>query len=361
MKVLMTADTVGGVWRYAIDLASSLSARGTTVALCTMGAPLSASQKGEADAVRGLSVHESTWRLEWMDDPWDDVARAGKWLLEVARRTRPDVVHLNGYAHAALPWRAPALVVAHSCVASWWRAVHGEAAPPQFDRYRAEVRRGLDAATVVVAPTRAMLHALADAHGPSPGHVIPNGVKTALYAPTAKTQIVFAAGRLWDAAKNISALTAIANELPWPVVVAGPRERPGDRRTAPGAQSVSSLGALDQTEIARWLSRAAIYALPAYYEPFGLSVLEAALSACALVLGDIPSLHENWDGAALFVDGRDRGALARAIARLTEDAPLRARLASAARARGMSFTRERMGAAYQALYRELAPAREVHA
>ncbi len=33
--------------------------------------------------------------------------------------------------------------------------------------------------------------------------------------------------------------------------------------------------------------------LPARYEPFGLSVLEAALSGCALVLGDIPSLRES--------------------------------------------------------------------
>ena len=32
------------------------------------------------------------------------------------RRLRPDVVHLNGYTHGALPWRAPVLVVGHSCV-----------------------------------------------------------------------------------------------------------------------------------------------------------------------------------------------------------------------------------------------------
>ena len=33
------------------------------------------------------------------------------------------------------------------------------------------------------------------------------------------------------------------------------------------------------------LSAASVYVLPAKYEPFGLSVLEAALSGCALVLG----------------------------------------------------------------------------
>ena len=55
------------------------------------------------------------------------------------------------------------------------------------------------------------------------------------------------------------------------------------------------------------MGRAAIYALPARYEPFGLSILEAALSGCALVIGDIPSLREIWADAALFVpsDGHD--------------------------------------------------------
>ena len=54
---------------------------------------------------------------------------------------------------------------------------------------------------------------------------------------------------------------------------------------------------------------AAIYALPARYEPFRLEVLEAAAPGCALVLGDIASLRELWDGAALFVAPDDDRAL----------------------------------------------------
>ena len=50
---------------------------------------------------------------------------------------------------------------------------------------------------------------------------------------------------------------------------------------------------LSGEDIRPWFARAGIYALPAVYEPFGLSVLEAALSGCALVLGDIPSLARN--------------------------------------------------------------------
>ena len=63
--------------------------------------------------------------LEWMDEPWDDVARAGDWLLALEERDRPDVVHLNGYVHGAAALSRPCLVAAHSCVLSWWAAVHG--------------------------------------------------------------------------------------------------------------------------------------------------------------------------------------------------------------------------------------------
>jgi hypothetical protein len=101
-----------------------------------------------------------------MDEPWEDVAAAGRWLLGLEARFRPDIVHLNGYAHAALPFEAPVLVVGHSCVLSWWRAVKGVDAPPDWDRYRREVRAGLHAAGLVLAPTRAMLDSLAQ-EGPS--------------------------------------------------------------------------------------------------------------------------------------------------------------------------------------------------
>jgi glycogen synthase len=59
---------------------------------------------------------------------------------------------------------------------------------------------------------------------------------------------------------------------------------------------------------ADWYARASIYALPARYEPFGLSALEAALSGCALILGDIPSLREVWLEAAPYVSPDDESA-----------------------------------------------------
>jgi glycogen synthase len=143
LRILMTADTVGGVWTYALELARALAPRDVRVDLATMGDRPTPAQRREAREVPGLELFESSFRLEWMEAPWDDVARAGEWLLGLEERLRPDVVHLNGFAHGALPWRAPVLVVGHSCVLSWWQAVRGCPAPPEWDQYRAAARAGL--------------------------------------------------------------------------------------------------------------------------------------------------------------------------------------------------------------------------
>src|SRR3569833_2184091 len=118
-RVLITADTVGGVWTYAVELATALERRGLAVALATMGAALSAAQRAQLAPLRTLELYESSFKLEWMRDPWDDVHRAGEWLLRIDREFQPDLVHLNQFAFGSLPFSAPTLLVAHSCVLSW--------------------------------------------------------------------------------------------------------------------------------------------------------------------------------------------------------------------------------------------------
>ncbi|MFP2929651.1 glycosyltransferase family 4 protein, partial [Pyxidicoccus sp. 3LG] len=325
-RVLMTADTIGGVWTYALELARAFAPLDVEVTLATLGAPLSESQWLEARALPNLAIEEGRFRLEWMDDPWEDVRAAGDWLLSLEARVRPDVVHLNGYAHGALPWTKKPLVVGHSCIQSWWRAVKGEGAPERYAHYREAVAAGLRGAGRVVAPTAAMLEALCAHYGPLPhAEVIPHGRLPEAMPPRAKREpFILSTGRLWDEAKNLAALEAAAPRLGWPVKVAG------DARQPPGnhveSRHVELLGHLTPLALAGWMGRASVYALPARYEPSGLSVLEAALSGCALVLGDIPSLRELWgDGPALFVPPGDVGALADALESLRHDDALRAR------------------------------------
>jgi len=360
MKVLLTADTVGGVWTYALELAGALAPHGVEFVLATLGAPLSAAQREEVLRLENVVCHESTYRLEWMADPWEDQERAGEWLLELAARESPDLVHLNGYGHASLPWGVPVVVVAHSCVLTWWRAVKGEGAPASWERYRQVVRRGLSAADLVVAPTAALLAALHREYGPTPGaRVIPNGVDTSRFWSAEKETFVLGAGRIWDEAKNLAALAAVAPELPGPVYLAGEVGEPGGERATSLADRVNYLGRLSGAELRGWFARAAIYALPARYEPFGLSALEAGLSGCALVLGEIPSLREVWGDAALFVPPGDVEALRRTLVGLLGDNEERARWGARARARATSYTAERMAVRYLEVYEELLSRRAV--
>jgi glycosyltransferase involved in cell wall biosynthesis len=146
---------------------------------------------------------------------------------------------------------------------------------------------------------------------------------------------------MWDEAKNLRALEAVRERLSWPLFVAG---------------DGSNLGRLDSEGMRDWLGRASIYAFPAKYEPFGLSVLEAALAGCALVLGDIPSLRENWEGRAIFVNPDDEDALAEAVERLVANPKQRERMGRSAREHALTFSTKRFARGYMGLYKEMVKA-----
>ena len=354
-KVLMTVDAVGGVWTYALDLSRALGERGVRVSLVVMGPPASDAQRQEVAAIPTAKMYERPYALEWMDDPWCEVDQAAEWLLELERKLQPDVVHLNGYCHASLVWRSPVLVTGHSCVLSWWRAVYGTDAPAKWDAYAEKVAAGLQAADLIVAPTAATLSALDFHYGPLQRcRVIPNGRSaTGLFAttPSSKDAIVLTAGRLWDQAKNIEAVASAAPDLSWPVYIAGESRRVSGDAVPYGG--VHALGRLSARDLAAWMGRAAIYALPARYEPFGLSILEAALAGCALVLGDIRSLREIWGNTAVYVAPGNRRALISAIESLIRDGGYRHDLATRAQSRARELTPRQMANAYYSAYCDL--------
>jgi glycogen synthase len=352
-RVLMTADAVGGVWRYSLELARGLTGYGTEVVLAIMGPPASPEQLGEAAAIDGVVIVEGSFDLEWMPGADEDVARAGAWLMELEAAYSPDLVHLNGYAHAALPWQAPVVVVAHSCVLSWWQAVHGEDAPPEWDGYRQRTAAGLRAADLVIVPTRAFLRTIETLYGPGlRARVIWNGRDGTNVEAIEKQPVILAAGRIWDEAKNIRALASVAKDLRWPVCVAGPGapER-SECRTA--ARNVRWLGPLAPAAMNLWYAQASIFVAPSRYEPFGLAALEAALAGCALVLGDVPTLRELWTGAAIFVPPYDPEQLRQALDSLIEDDQRRAALGGLAKDRAATFSAARMTAAYRNAYAEV--------
>lgn len=358
-RVLMTADTVGGVWTFALELIASLQAHGVEVILATLGGEPSQNQRRDAAAIPNLCIETSGYKLEWMDDPRADVERSGNWLLALERDYAPDVIHLNSFGHGALPWRSPAAITAHSDVLSWWKAVRQTPIPREWDKYRETVARSLQYASMITAPSQAMLSSLVINYGVDLRfcRMVPNGRHAARFRAAGKEPFVLAAGRLWDEAKNIQALADIAGSLPWPIYLAGDATSPdGLPATLDGCYP---LGQLCAETLADWYSRAAIYAAPAVYEPFGLSILEAALSECALVLGDIDSLREIWEGAALFLPGRDRERLTSTLNDLIVNPVLRQELAARSATRARELSAARMTDSYVQIYRELVEQRRL--
>jgi glycosyltransferase involved in cell wall biosynthesis len=351
-RLLMTADAVGGVWTFALELAAGLAERGVETRLAVLGPPPNADQQRQAAAIPGLELVVTGHDLEWRDKrgllDWGGRQR----LRALAEDFRPDIVHVNGFREAACRWPAPVVVVAHSCVRSWWRACRACEPPLEWSAYSAAVQIGLDAADAVVAPTRSFLGELELLYGALPrGRAIQNGRTLATPLRRTRKPVILAAGRLWDEGKNIAALARVAPRLPWPVAVAGEAPRGG---TLPG---LVHLGRLDEDALVHAMAEAEIFCAPALYEPFGLAVLEAAISGAALVLSTAPSFVELWGEAARFVDPDDLDGLAGTLLDLIEDPLARKQLQRAAKETAAAYGRDRMTEAYLGLYAELAAGR----
>ena len=223
----------------------------------------------------------------------------------------------------------------------------------EWDRYRFNVAAGLAAADRVVAPTHAFLRTLQSHYGALPRTTVIHNARSMTNDCCDQDRLpaIFACGRAWNAAKNLQLLDRAGGHLPWNIYVAGSATSP-DGRTHRLA-GVQPLGFLTQAQIERWLNRAAIFAHPALYEPFGLAVLEAALHGCALVLSDVPTLRELWDGAALFASPHNASELRAQLWWLIENPKERASLGRAARERAAEFQPASMAAAYHSLYSDL--------
>ena len=219
--------------------------------------------------------------------------------------------------------------------------------------WRAELTAaGLRAADRVVAPSGAFATMLQHCYGlDSTPVVVRNGRRALRLVERPQQDFAFTAGRLWDGGKNIAALNRAAALTNVPVRAAGPVR--GPHGEAVSFQSLQALGSLDEGALADQLAVRPIFVSAAVYEPFGLAVLEAAQAGCALILSDIPTFRELWDGAARFVYPHDAEGYARALDELVASPELRARLGAQAQERAADYTVERMADAMLSLYRGL--------
>jgi glycosyltransferase involved in cell wall biosynthesis len=354
-KLLLTADAVGGVWQYSLDLARGLSRLGIETLLAVTGPPPSEEQREAAASVPKLELVDTGFDLDWLAEDKAALAEAGEGIARLARAAGADLVQLNSAALAAdAAFGMPILVVHHSCVATWWEAVHGTELPEDFAWRTRLVARGLAAADAVVTPTAAFGAMVQGCYGLAERPRTVHNGRTPLTVPNAAPHdFVFTAGRLWDEGKNLGTIDAAAAGIGVPVRAAGPLKGPNGAEVM--FDNIHCLGSLGEAELGRWLSARPVFVSAALYEPFGLAVLEAAAAGCALILSDIPTFRELWHDVATFVPPRDERAFTDAIAGLVGDDFERAVVGRAAKERASRFTPDAMAAQMAAIYRGLLP------
>lgn len=372
MHVLVTADTLSGVWTYTRELVTGLVSRGARVTLVSLGEIPLPQQTSWMDNLHGLDYRPTAFRLDWMQEGELDVEDSSAYLTEVVKETKPDLLHLNQMCYGSLPVAAPRVVVAHGDLITWWKAVHGHG--PKESRwlrwYREVISRGLAKADAVVAPTAWMLDAIRACYiQPQRDAVIYNGRNPIFFNPyVSKDDSVLAVGRLWDAGKQVSLLTQYVHPMPVCIVgadtpVQGPRVPiRADVKVATENTCVALKGPQTEAQLRTLYSHASIFAATSRYEPFGMTALEAALSRCALIANDIPTYREIWGDAALYFRANDAGSLAAMIRRLSSEPDLCRTYAGLAYQRARErFNAKRMLDDYLTLYRNLLATKSVAA
>lgn len=365
LRLILTTDTVGGVWQFATTLADGLAERfNTHVMLAVCGRPPSAAQleaitlgsrpKGGLVQIEHLDVP-----LEWQGESYRAYDMARQRVLDLALRWHAHLVHANEHYLGEIGVSGmPVVVVSHSDLCSWRAAVLGEQTPLAEHAYVHRLKSGLAAAAAVVAPSVQVAEGLSRWFAYSGVvRLIANGVTPHRALPAATRPIdAIMVGRLWDKAKNLECFARLAEGIRGRMCVAvGETIGPDGPVNTGDTRDVQFLGTLPHAEVRAYLARSRVFVSAALYDPFGLAGVEAALAGCCLVLSDIPSYREVWGDCALYFDPRNPHSVRRHLEALLEDESLRAGLAERAGRRARRFySAERMSAAYMALYQRLA-------
>lgn len=346
-RVLMSLDGVGGVWRYAMDLAAGLRAHGIETVFAVFGPQPDPVQLAEAERIGIVEWTEAP--LDWLVDDEHQLDGTGQVIADLARTHQADIVHLNLPSQAAGLWlEQPIVVVSHSCVVSWFRAVRGGDVPADWQWQERLNRSGFEAADRIIAPSASHAALLRECYGGIGEIAVVHNAVVPQPAGAHDQPLAFAAGRWWDDGKNGAILDRAAALTRLPIEVAGAMAGPNGQVFTP--QHMTPLGEIFNGEVRRRMGEAAVFVSPSLYEPFGLSALEAAHAGAALILADIPTYRELWDGAAHFFDPHDADDLARALDDLGDNDAECERLGQAARQRASRFSREAQAAAISEIY-----------
>ena len=223
----------------------------------------------------------------------------------------------------------------------------GEYSTPDFRaRFAAQAREAATRADVIIAVsefTKQQVVALLGVE-PSRVRVVHHGIRGLALQPVAREKIILSVGAI-QKRKNLARLVTAFEKIDprWKLVLAGSAgfgaaeimERIGQ---SPARDRIEATGYVTAEELARWYSRASIFAFPSLDEGFGMPVLEAMSAGIPVITANRSALREVAGDAALLVNPEDTDELADAVQRLTLSEKMRRDLTERGRERARLFS-----------------------
>ena len=360
MKIVLFANTDWYLWNFRRSLAVALRDAGHDVLLISPHGPY-----GEKLRELGLP-----WQPVPMDRRSLNPLREAALLLHLTRmlrRERPDIVHgftIKCAVYGSLAARVAGVPGRVNAVAGMGyvfisHSVKARVLRPVVRALLKLALGGRNARLILQNPDDVALFQHARLVDPAHVRLIQgSGVDCSRFRPDpdrqagARLRVLLPARLLWDKglAEYVQAARLLhAEGRPIDLLLAGDPD-PGNPAAVPEAQVrewaeqrlVQWLGHVD--DMPALLRSVDIVALPSYREGLPKGLIEAAASGCALVTTDVPGCREvvTHDVDGLLVPVRDGAALAKAIARLQDDPPLRVRLADAGRRKALEQFDERI-------------------
>lgn len=235
-------------------------------------------------------------------------------------------------------------------------ALHGGRLPDFARRWPGRVRRLLQSARAVTAPSRWLAEELRAAR--SDIYVLPNPLDLDRYSfrvrsrPRPELVWLRAFHSVYDPELAVRVLARLAGEFPDArLTMVGPDKRDGSRgraireaKRSGVADRIAWSGGVPKTEVPGLLDAADVFLNTSTVDNAPVSVLEAMSSGLCVVSTDVGGMR--WlveDGReGLLVPPRDEGAMAEAVERVLIEPGLAGRLSSAARERAEAHASERI-------------------
>lgn len=346
LKILMITDTSSSVWRYVMSLCKALEPYKVEIHLVNLGDNLSEEQKMQMEDVSCLHLYNCSSKFGRRDVFESDFNIVKNEFDSLYNEIAPDIVHNNTDYRITYNLECPVISVFNF---NSDNNLENSKDQESFDNYL-DMDEEIKSSNVIIAPSYSSLEHVKTK---IPIEVVYGGLDGVSDYSLEKEYIVLSAGGFWDNGKSIMLLSAIAKKIEWPLCIAEESKKIAEQQRAKQYENVFILERLPQAKLQHYMDRSSIFIMPSKYEKFGLTVLIAAKSSCALILPDTSFYREIWGDSALYFTSYDEEQAYFICQLLISDERLRNEMAKSAFERSRKFTAERMAGEYFNLYETL--------